>query len=340
VRASCYRHCLSALTGYRNLDDGTHIIHPHRYELLDKSADKDKLFIPAHKNFRVVVIAAPVPPYPGYPLDPPFRSRFQARFIDPVGSLTALGAPDTPGREWPLLYTKLREIILSTQFASETVGPLGAVSRSTLPQFPQTALAKLSALCTMFPPPTRVSPNQLAILLLSIHPALAYTPFVAWALLSRQTEEAGVGVLGSPHMDAPEDATGLMGYSATAVERVDAKTVKITFVSHHGTQAIVQAPAGPRPLQPFSLDSKFASPRFKALLSAFLQAHALGWDISYVPPALPSTASCSTSTLVAVFASLLGYEVETIHMYKELGGREILMRRKIEHDGSTTWEPR
>jgi len=192
----------------------------------------------------------------------------------------------------------------------------------------------------MFPPPPGLSPNQLAILVLSIHPALVYTPFVAWALLSRQTEDAGIGALGSPHADTAEDATGLLGYSATAVERVDSKTVKISFAGPHGTQAIVQAPAGPGPLQPFSLNSKFASPRFKGLLSAFLQAHALGWDISYVPPALPSTASCSTSTLIAVFASLLGYEVETIHMYKELGGREMVMRRKIENDGSTTWEPR
>ena len=287
-----------------------------------------------------MAIAAPVPPYPGYPLDPPFRSRFQARFIDPVGSLIALEAPDTLGREQPLLYTKLREIILSTQFASEAAGPLGAVSKSTLSQFPQTALAKLSALCTMFPPPTRVSPNQLAILVLSIHPALAYTPFVAWALLSQQAEEAGIGTLGNVQMDTPEDATGLLGYSVTAVERVDAKTAKITFAGPHGTQAIVQAPAGPRPLQPSGLDSKFASPRFKGLLSTFLQVHALGWDISYIPPAIPSTASCSTSTLIATFASLLGYEVETIHMYKELGGREMVMRRKIENDGSTTWEPR
>lgn len=287
-----------------------------------------------------MVIAAPVPPYPGYPLDPPFRSRFQARFIDPIGSLTALEIPYTPARERPLLYTKLKEIILSTQFASEATGPLDAISKSTLPQFPQTAIAKLSALCSTFPPSTVLSPNQLAILVLTIHPALVHTALVAWALLSRQTEEAGIGTLGNPHLDSPEDATGLLGYLATAIERVDEKTVKITFVDLNGTQVIVQAPAGPRPLQSFNLDTNFASPRFKGLMSAFLQAHALGWDISYIPPALPSTASCSTSTLIGVFASLLGYEMETIHMYKELGGREIVMRRKIENDGSTTWEPR
>jgi hypothetical protein len=42
--------------------------------------------------------------------------------------------------------------------------------------------------------------------------------------------------------------------------------------------------------------------------------------------------------LVRVFGELLGYEREVIHLYKEIGGRELIMRRKIEDDGATTWE--
>jgi MoxR-like ATPase len=38
--------------------------------------------VPVHPRFRVVAIGAPVPPYPGSPLDPPLRSRFQGRRID------------------------------------------------------------------------------------------------------------------------------------------------------------------------------------------------------------------------------------------------------------------
>jgi hypothetical protein len=30
-----------------------------------------------HPRFRVVALGLPSPPYPGYPLDPPLRSRFQ-----------------------------------------------------------------------------------------------------------------------------------------------------------------------------------------------------------------------------------------------------------------------
>ena len=37
-----------------------------------------------HEDFRVVALGLPVPPYRGNTLDPPLRSRFQARFIPDV----------------------------------------------------------------------------------------------------------------------------------------------------------------------------------------------------------------------------------------------------------------
>lgn len=41
-------------------------------------------FVAAHKDFRIIAIGTPVPPYPGFPLDPPFRSRFQGTIIHTV----------------------------------------------------------------------------------------------------------------------------------------------------------------------------------------------------------------------------------------------------------------
>ena len=190
---------------HRNLDDGTHIIHPHRYALLDwpeapksPTAQTDQVkFVPAHTRFRVIALGAPVPPYPGYPLDPPFRSRFQARFIDPVGAMMALAAPHSettssapealsPARvDNPAhidsdtgLYERLRQVILATQYASEARSSLDSSARSTLPAFPQTALAKLHALLVAFPAPA-LTPVLLARLVLAIHPILAHAPFVA-----------------------------------------------------------------------------------------------------------------------------------------------------------------
>ncbi|KAF9530652.1 AAA domain-containing protein [Crepidotus variabilis] len=351
-----------------NLDDGTHIIHPHRYAQLESSSrshgkdGEEKMFIPAHKNFRVIAIAAPVPPYPGYPLDPPFRSRFQARFIDPIGALLSLtqgqitDASSTLKQKSaasPTLFEKLKDIIISTQLASESHGALNAISKTTLPPFPQTALAKLQILIETFPPPGinafYNSPSLLSHLMVVLHPALVYAPFQAWAILSRQTEEAGLGPLGSPSLDSEIGGVGFLGYGITQIQRVQGteRSVEVTFKSLFGGASVaLQVPAGRNQLRAFPFDRQHNSsdfnftptPRFLSLLTCLIQAHALGWDISLIPPAQPSTASTSTSTLVRVFGEVLGYEIEAVHLYKEIGGRELVMRRRIEDGGSTSWE--
>lgn len=312
--------------------------------------EEGKRFIPAHKNFRVIAIAAPVPPYTGYPIDPPFRSRFQARFVDPVGALLALDSPSSASTslsaESANLYEKMQEIVLATQYASESRHLVDSASKNTLPAFPQTALAKLRALLAIFPAPSALSPTELAKLMLALHPALIHASFVAWSMLSRQTEEAGLGPLGSPALSGEDDDLGLLGYRLGQIRRDTERSVRLSFTSNSGAAPVsVVVPGGPRPLlafpwkHPETLDF-VVTDRFMGLLTNMMQAHSLGWDISYVPPVLPSTASCSTSTMVRTFGALLGYEVDSVHMYKELGGRELVMRRKIEDGGATSWDPR
>uniref|UniRef100_A0A0W0GBJ0 ATPase dynein-related AAA domain-containing protein n=1 Tax=Moniliophthora roreri TaxID=221103 RepID=A0A0W0GBJ0_MONRR len=326
-----------------NLEDGTQIIHPHRHALLDHSHNGK--FIPAHRNFRVIAIAAPVPPYPGYPLDPPFRSRFQSRFVDPIGALIALAdsIPSTPG---PASFAdKLQTMIITTQLSSEARSAIEVVSKSSLPPFPQTALLKLRSLCKLFPPPETLTPSQLGRIMLTIHPALAYAPFQAWALLSRQMEENGLGELGSPSMTSNDEPVGLFGYTLESIKRETQNTALLTFKAPSGLNPVtLSVSCGPNPflsypINPSDLHGVQLTPRFLGLLTCFVQAHALGWDISYIPSAVPSTASSSTSTLVKVFGKILGYEMEVVHMYKEMGGRDLVMRRKILEGGATTWEP-
>ncbi|KIK61659.1 hypothetical protein GYMLUDRAFT_42680 [Collybiopsis luxurians FD-317 M1] len=327
-----------------NLDDGTHIIHPHRYDLLEEHEGQ---FVPAHKNFRVIAIAAPVPPYPGYPLDPPFRSRFQARFIDPLGALLSLAGSSS--NHDSAVFTTLRSIILATQYSSESRHALDFSSaKSALPAFPQTALLKLRVISDKFPP-VSVEPSGLARVLLTIHPGLIHAQFQAWALLARQVEESRSGLeLGNPS----ESNLGLWGYLITSIERLSETTARVSFAGPDARSIVSQiVPCGPKPFRTFPLiedESLSVTPRFLGLLTMFLQAHAAGWDISYIPPLLSSTASTSTSTIVSVFAEILGYELETVHLYKELGGREIVMRRRVLADPTssasstattTTWEP-
>ncbi|KAK7042195.1 von Willebrand factor A domain-containing protein 8 [Favolaschia claudopus] len=331
-----------------NLEDGTHIIHPHRFAQLDTlKDDSGNVFIPAHKNFRVVAIAAPVPPFPGHPLDPPFRSRFQARFVDPVGAFLAL-CPPNANADNTSLESRLRELVLSTQYASESRDALSAVSMSVIPPFPQTALQKLSALTAAFPPGA-LSPYHLARLMVTLHTALVYAPMQAWAILSRQTEEMGLGVLGNPILafedetdDREGESAGLLNYTLVSLSRLSPTSATAVF-SHPSLPSVsLTIPAGPAPLHPFPFTGSASftpSLRFVGLLTTLIQAHALGWDVSLVPPAAPATASSSTSTLVRVFGEVLGYTVDNVHLYKELGGRELLMRRRILDGGATAWDP-
>ena len=273
--------------------------------------------------------------------------------MDPVGTLLSLAhnSQRTPMKQAdPMspsstLYTKLRDIILATQYASESQNSIDFSSRSVLPGFPQTALAKLRSLLDTFPPPPRLTPTQLTKVVLAVHPGLLHAQFVAWAMLSRQTEEAGLGPLGSPSLNGEDDGVGFLGYGLLKVGRVDETSVHMTFSQKSMPPIEVVAPAGPRkPLEfpwkdPSSLGF-MATNRFIGLLTSMVQAHVLGWDIALIPPVLPSTASCSTSSLVRAFGELLGYEIDSVHLYKELGGRELVMRRRVGDDGATTWEPR
>ena len=65
------------------LEDGRFLVEAKRYDDLAKNRPASELasFVRVHPGFRVVAVAVPVPPFPGNPLDPPLRSRFQARII-------------------------------------------------------------------------------------------------------------------------------------------------------------------------------------------------------------------------------------------------------------------
>lgn len=266
--------------------------------------------------------------------------------MDPLGTLLSLNAPQQHQHTPSNLFSKLKDIVLATQYASEEKHVIDGSSKSTLPAFPQTALVKLRSLLDTFPPPPSLTPTQLANLILAIHPTLMYSKFVAWAMLSRQTEEAGLGPLGSLSLGEDCDDTGLLGYRLLEIHRMSEREIRLTFGHKDQTQhATIAVPGGPRPLMDYPLNNSaslgfMVTDRLTSVLTTMFQAHALNWDITLVPPVLPATASCSTSTLVRTFGALLGYEVDSVHLYKELGGRELVMRRKVEDGGATSWQAR
>ena len=67
------------------LEDGRFLMSAERYDKLLQDHTKEELdawkIVRVSENFRVIALGLPVPRYSGNPLDPPLRSRFQARDI-------------------------------------------------------------------------------------------------------------------------------------------------------------------------------------------------------------------------------------------------------------------
>lgn len=97
------------------LDDGRFLIDSRRLEEFGDLADKGK-YVSVHKNFRVIVLGLPSPPFAGNPLDPPLRSRFQARVLPRVPTETLLlemrfrHAPDVPVAKLEKLLTMYESV--------------------------------------------------------------------------------------------------------------------------------------------------------------------------------------------------------------------------------------
>lgn len=311
-------------------------------------------FVAAHPDFRVCAIGAPVPPYPGFPLDPPFRSRFQCRYLDPLSTSQALARQVASKDE---LVEKMGNVIASLQISKEMQKKMASgLSDEELPLFPQTALLKLAQLIAVFPPPhaSISTPAEIINVLLTIHPALAYNVKPAsWRALEAAFEKAGMtqflGISECDPADVGVEGEGIWGWKLAGIERSGEATAKVTFV-RAGVETIhVEVAAGPKPFAPWPLVSTpdfQQTPRFLHLLGSIFQLHALGsWDISILPPSSSlQSSSSSTTILISTFASLLGYELTTVHLYKELGGREVVMRRVVENGqggksaGTTGWE--
>nr|XP_031838808.1 von Willebrand factor A domain-containing protein 8 isoform X2 [Nomia melanderi] len=70
-----------------HLEDGRFLIPASRYDKLLEMHSQEELdawhLVRVSEDFRVIALGLPSPQYPGHPLDPPLRSRFQGRHVPP-----------------------------------------------------------------------------------------------------------------------------------------------------------------------------------------------------------------------------------------------------------------
>ncbi|WFD27940.1 hypothetical protein MNAN1_002948 [Malassezia nana] len=343
----------------QNLADGTQLVPAERLAArqAEASGHGHATFIPVHPDFRVFCLGLPVPPYRGHPLDPPFRSRFQARWVE--------GAVYAP----PPVQHESHEALSLTQrwqawlalFRSHTDEMAGLLpSSEMLPHVPETALPLWRDLAALFPPPAPLvaptKPPEASMPISEATRAMLSTAYPMLFTLDAKKRKrlhemlARVGLdqgLGADRLF--DKGVGLNGYVFVGAERVSPTEAQLTFEQAETQRSMrVSAACGPQTLVPLEtlaqdLSDVSLTPRMRALLTVMLQLHCAGRDMCLVPGTLDgsvaSQASSSKSTALQLFASLLGYDVETVWLWKDVSGTELLMRRATKPDGATVWEP-
>ncbi|CAO1618558.1 unnamed protein product [Parajaminaea phylloscopi] len=412
-----------------NLADGTQLVPGDRVEGLRTAAEADgeaaSRFIPVHPNFRTIALGLPTPPYTGLSLDPPFRSRFQSRWVESLVPSTGLAkyqvlpaaeeGPDVPRSLSISLAQRLHEFASLVKYHDRFARGADILPETErLPTMPQTTLPLLEDIAQLFPPAeplappsttkdlegppeptygppqdgalqvpdfvrTRVEAGELEMLsrfpepkpkglvaqetrdlLGSAWPNL-YTiekprKKLANDLLEKLGLDYGVGAGVGTMSTSDDGATGLLGYRLREVRRLS--EVRALLIFQHAVKddrrVEIEVACGPLAFRAvpelgkeYAVNNEniFVTPRLLSMLTIMSQLHAAGRDLALLPSAFAADAdtipqsSSSTTTAIGIFGAILGYPVESVWLWKDVGGNELIMRRVTTPEGDTTFEP-
>jgi MoxR-like ATPase len=331
------------------LEDGRFLVAPDRYDALKKELSQSELndlsLVRVHEKFRVVAVGVPVPPFPGNPLDPPLRSRFQARHIDRVptpplfATLRAQYAPSVGERTVERLAEFYESLWALASIQADTSGVEARAMAFQKLSYPcEDALLSAAALLERFPLlpiaelVSRIFPTHCGLL------EAEATKLVTQILAEVASEDDG---------DAAEAAT--TDYALVSIEATNSATagsrpvedsapnISLTLATA-GTGALVQVPCfggNSAPVMPGSETSSMpVHPYHQQLLSRMLQSHAVGRDLCVV-----GGRGEGKSYIGRLFARALGYRrVETLFLFEDMTARDLLQRRTTTSAGITVWK--
>ncbi|KAJ3255375.1 hypothetical protein HK103_006294 [Boothiomyces macroporosus] len=310
------------------LEDGKHIISYSQYDELLKTHSKEQLdtlgLIRAHEKFRVIAIGTPVPPYPGKPLDPPFRSRFQSRYIDASISESPI-ITSSQARQFPDLKigdsTKsLANVVGSIKLGGNTNNQLLSAD-NLLPAFGQSALEHFNVFENRFP-----ADIQLGLK----HTIERFWPN-SWMpkALPETLENIYNDLLTKFNLAFRKDKSRAFTHR-THYMFDGVKNGKAMF--KQGKEVIgYSVITGDFPAQPSS--NFIMSPRCSDILTRMMQSHVLHQDMILVGPKSSSKTFC-----INEFARVLDYDTVTVNLYRDMTARDFLQRRNTRNDGTTFWQ--
>uniref|UniRef100_A0A2M4A0X9 von Willebrand factor A domain-containing protein 8 n=1 Tax=Anopheles triannulatus TaxID=58253 RepID=A0A2M4A0X9_9DIPT len=314
-----------------HLEDGRFLISAKNYDSLRQRYDREQLdrwgLVRVSEDFRVVALGLPVPRYRGAPLDPPLRSRFQARdvpdlpYVEVLLEVKELAGTDSP----PDVLTRLVSFAYAVQSATS----------GALPDFPIDNLRYAGLLLR--------NNSSLTVheLLERLYP---YRVFL---------EKEGVGLVaslldslkipGGPTKDeahgdnrrvpplrvasieaAANDPAGLLQVSLQPPTGGTPVTLQVA----RGTAARVRTDAAKEQRD------RYVPTAYQAgLLADLLQTIAVA-DVCLVGPR-----GCGKSVLAQQLCLALDrQQTETMVLYQDMTARDLLQKRTTRPNGDTVWQ--
>ncbi|XP_020791891.2 von Willebrand factor A domain-containing protein 8 [Boleophthalmus pectinirostris] len=298
------------------LEDGRFLMAAERYDKLLQEHTKEELdswkIVRVSEDFRVIALGIPVPKYKGNPLDPPLRSRFQARdiyylpFKDQLEVLYTAGPNIGAERVSQLLS-------LATTLCSQESSSLG------LPDFPVDNLPSALEVLNMFP---MLSSQQLVQRLYPYKSILGKEGCTAVENVLSRFE-----LLDSRRQQAPTMILNVSAVKDTknhANVTLDAAGKEVTFEVQSGISEVRQPNHSP-----FFISTRSQS----QLIAEMMQSHMVK-DICLI-----GAKGCGKSAIAREFAEILGYSIEPVMLYQDMTARDLLQQRYTLPNGDTAWRP-
>ncbi|XP_068022589.1 von Willebrand factor A domain-containing protein 8 [Melanerpes formicivorus] len=297
------------------LEDGRFLMSAERYDKLLQDHTKSELdawkIVRVSEDFRVIALGLPVPKYSGNPLDPPLRSRFQARdvyhlpFKDHLQLLYSVGSNISPERISQLLS-------FATTLCSQESSTLG------LPDFPLDNLSAAVQILDSFP-------------MMSVQSVIdRLYPYDVF--LGKEGRTAVKDVL--KRFELQDSESPLLPKRITKVES-GSKPLKADVTVQIGEKEVTfQVPAGTGLLKnrPQS-DTFIRTLSHDQLLAEMMQSHMVK-DMCLI-----GGKGCGKTVLAKEFADILGYSIEPIMLYQDMTARDLLQQRYTLANGDTAWRP-
>ncbi|KAG5321336.1 VWA8 protein, partial [Acromyrmex heyeri] len=294
-----------------HLEDGRFLIPASRYDKLLKMHTQTELdkwrLVRVSEDFIVIALGLPSPRYPGHPLDPPLRSRFQARHIPPptfeeqFEGLRNL-APNVDAGKFSQLLSCAHALVTPE---AVTIG---------LPDFPLDNLSSAAFIMDKNPD-------------LSVYDVF-YRFYPYKLFLGKEGQNAVEDILGTFSVLNDSKTKRTVTSKVDIGKKID-DFLEIS-IKHDNVKTSFHVPCGMSQLSSTNSDHYIETNYQNNLLANMLESH-LTSDFCLIGPK-----GCGKSTTVRRLADLLGYQVEPIVLY-QASLRDLIQQRTTSLNGDTVW---